>query len=101
MNIYEFVEQYISKDVYYKDVLKFEAILSEDTAWLEVIKKNEDEQYRIAANTKIEYRCNHKQCDGKEIGLDDKDVFEHIRNEHPSVEGLMIYEEDFEEVEDD
>jgi len=95
ISIHQFVEDYIERRSRYMEYETVEAILGEGEAWLEVGHSIENE------SIDFEYWCTHDECKCP-LGDEDKNVFEHIKDAHPSVEGLVVEEpaEDHDEFED-
>ena len=87
ISIQKFVEEYIVKQTQVIEIESQEAFLSEDDVWLE------STDYIDGDVIHTEYHCN--KC-GESVGTDDQEVFEHIKDRHPYVTGLIL-----ETVEDD
>ena len=105
IDVYQFVIDYIRKELYFTEVEYFEAIGDDNTMWLETTDADTGEV------THGEYKCIHPKCmfnnragkrTGSTIGEEEIDVFTHIRDEHPSVTGLIIEkpteDEEYEDV---
>jgi hypothetical protein len=91
-DVYSFVAEYITRESHFSEVESFEAMGDENSMWLETTDSTSSE------GDKDHYWCN--KCTNH-IGEEEKDVFEHIRDEHPSVTGLIIEKPTEENVEYD
>ena len=93
VNIQDFVDEFIRRDYSQKVTQSFEYFEDETEMWLEV---NDQECGEASYD---HYYCS--EC-SSHIGNEDSDVFEHVRNAHPSVVGMKDKEpnEDNEEFED-
>lgn len=95
IDIHDFIEN-IEKRSRYMEFETVEVFLGEDESWLETGHSKDTE------SIDFEYWCIHEKCKCS-LGNEDKDVFEHIKDAHPSVTGLVIEEpdedhDDFEDV---
>ena len=79
IDVHQFVDEYIKRDYAQKVIESFSVLEDETEMWLEV---NDQEFGEVSHDQYICSECNNH------IGDDDSDVFEHIRNAHPTVTGL-------------